>query len=269
MSYIDIINAFWNWRKVNELNSKGTDLFFALLDCANSCAWKAEFTAPNSMLMAMCQMSKNDLFRCRNALIQKGLIDYKPGRRGQAGLYTVLIGINISPKYGTNSDTNKRISPKYGTNIDTNTGTNTGTNTDTNPDTNSGTIHREDKTRQEKNLNISPLPPPAETENSGGNKTFLPPPELKMDADLAEIFQAWERASGRCSSIAQSEELQALAEEHGKDNLLYAIKQGVDHNAVTLAYIRAVLKGSRKRQQPKSYSRGKSSKFVDVEDDLL
>ena len=228
MSYIDMINAFWNWRKVNELNSKGTDLFFALLNCANTCAWKAEFTAPNSMLMAMCQMDKNNLFRTRNILIQKGLIAYKPGRKGQAGIYTICIGIKYGNHFDTNSDTNN----------------------DTNPDT----IHRQDKTRQEK-------------ENSPNGE------QKKVDAALAEVYQAWERASGKCASIAQSEELQILLEEYGRENMLYAIKQGVNHNAVTLAYIKAVLKGNKssgkRDKQEKSYIPNKQGKFADITDDLL
>lgn len=250
MSYIDMINAFWNWRKVNELSSKGTDLFFALLNCANTCAWKAEFTAPNSMLMAMCQMDKNNLFRTRNILIQKGLIAYKPGRKGQAGIYTICIGI----KYGTHSDTNNDIGIKYGNHFDTNSDTNSDTNNDTNPDT----IHRQDKTRQDK-------------ENSPNGE------QKKVDAALAEVYQAWERASGKCASIAQSEELQALLEEYGRENMLYAIKQGVNHNAVTLAYIKAVLRGGKRGnkssgkrdKQEKSYIPNKQGKFADITDDLL
>ena len=242
MSYIDMINAFWNWRKVNELSSKGTDLFFALLNCANTCAWKAEFTAPNSMLMAMCQMDKNNLFRTRNILIQKGLIAYKPGRKGQAGIYTICIGI----KYGTHSDTNNDIGIKYGNHFDT--------NSDTNNDTNPDTIHRPDKTRQDK-------------ENSPNGE------QKKVDAALAEVYQAWERASGKCASIAQSEELQILLEEYGRENMLYAIKQGVNHNAVTLADIKAVLKGNKssgkRDKQEKSYIPNKQGKFADITDDLL
>lgn len=105
--------------------------------------------------------------------------------------------------------------------------------------------------------------------------------QKKVDAVFAEVYQAWERASGKCASIAQSEELQALLEEHGRENMLYAIKQGVNHNAVTLAYIKAVLrggkssgkrdnKGSGKGNTPvKSYIPNKQGKFADITDDLL
>lgn len=97
--------------------------------------------------------------------------------------------------------------------------------------------------------------------------------QKKVDAVFAEVYQAWERASGKCASIAQSEELQALLEEHGRENMLYAIKQGVNHNAVTLAYIKAVLKGNKssgkRDKQEKSYIPNKQGKFADITDDLL
>lgn len=97
--------------------------------------------------------------------------------------------------------------------------------------------------------------------------------QKKVDAALAEVYQAWERASGKCASIAQSEELQILLEEHGRENMLYAIKQGVNHNAVTLAYIKAVLKGNKssgkRDKQEKSYIPNKQGKFADITDDLL
>lgn len=119
-------------------------------------------------------------------------------------------------------------------------------------------------------------------EKDKDNKENSPNGEQKKvaadaDAIFAEVYQAWERASGKCASIAQSEELQTLLEEHGRENMLYAIKQGVNHNAVTLAYIKAVLrggkrdnKGSGKRdKQEKSYIPNKQGKFADIADDLL
>ena len=149
------------------------------------------------MLMAMCQMDKNNLFRTRNILIQKGLTAYKPGRKGQAGIYTICIGI----KYGTHSDTNNDIGIKYGNHFDTNSDTNSDSNNDTNPDT----IHRQDKTRQDK-----------ENSPNGEQKKVAKVSEPDRsasftDAIFAEVYQAWERASGKCASIAQSEELQLVA----------------------------------------------------------
>ena len=113
-----------------------------------------------------------------------------------------------------------------------------------------------------------------DNENGAGYSTPLPLEKpVDKNSVFAEVYQAWERASGKCASIAQSEELQILLEEHGRENMLYAIKQGVNHNAVTLAYIKAVLKGNKssgkRDKQEKSYIPNKQGKFADITDDLL
>lgn len=121
MKYLSQINGFWNWRKLNELSSKQADLYFAILDCANSAGWKRSFNVPNSTLQSMCQMSKTELYKNRNVLIQLGLIRYENGKKSSAGIYS------ISPLYDTHLDTNPD------TNLGTNVDTNSGTNVDTNP----------------------------------------------------------------------------------------------------------------------------------------
>lgn len=99
MNYISQINAFWNWRKLHELASKQADLYFAILDCSNSCGWKNPFTAPNSTLQSMCRMSKAELYKHRNVLIQHELIGYVKGRKGTAGKYTIpLLRKKVRPK---------------------------------------------------------------------------------------------------------------------------------------------------------------------------
>lgn len=100
MKYINQINAFWNWVKLNDLPSRAGYLYFAILDCANTAGWKGEFNAPNSTLQAMAGLDKNGLVRCRNALVQAGLIKYQQGKRGASGIYSII------PLYDTNNDTN-------------------------------------------------------------------------------------------------------------------------------------------------------------------
>ena len=125
MNYLKQINGFWIWRKLNTLTHSQMDLYFALLDCANTAAWREDFTVPNSTLMNLCQLQKTQFFVDRNRLIQLELIKYTPGKRGKAGSYSII--------------------PLYGTNLGTNPGTNPGTNSDTNP----GNIYKN------KNININ------------------------------------------------------------------------------------------------------------------
>ena len=100
MKYINQINAYWNWVKLNDLPSRAGYLYFAILDCANTAGWKGEFNAPNSTLQAMAGLDKNGLVRYRNALVQAGLIKYQQGKRGASGTYSII------PLYDTNNDTN-------------------------------------------------------------------------------------------------------------------------------------------------------------------
>lgn len=99
MKYINQLNAYWNWARLNPLPSKAGYLYFALLDCANAACWKREINVPNSTLQAMAGLDKNGLVRYRNQLIQNGLIEYKPGNRGSNGTYKMI------PLYGNQSDT--------------------------------------------------------------------------------------------------------------------------------------------------------------------
>lgn len=112
-----------------------------------------------------------------------------------------------------------------------------GTNPDTNPDT-----------------NMLPIPEPicGPYLNKNGNrnktKTIPPPPTPSADPDVAEVIRAWNRASGRCMTMAESDRLLELLDTYGKDRLLYAISQGVDNSAVKVSYIQAVLEGRGKKQ---------------------
>ena len=78
---------------------------------------------------------------------------------------------------------------------------------------------------------------------------------------VAKVCKAWDKASGRCVTMAQQEELLALLDEYGEERLLYAIRQGVDNNAVKLAYIRAVLEGRGKKTGISVFEQQKESEI--------
>lgn len=119
MTYIEILNAFWNWRRFNVIPHSAADLFFCLLDFANAAKWEDKVTIPNSRITGKIDISKKSLLNARNILIQNELIEYQNGKKGQAGTYK----INLSRLH---------FFPNTGTNVGTNRGTNTGTNTGTN-----------------------------------------------------------------------------------------------------------------------------------------
>ena len=116
MQYISQLNGFWNWRRLNEITHAQADLYFAILNCGNACGWKTEFNVPNSTIIGMCQISTSELAKHRNSLIQKGLIRYKNGKKGTAGIYTIV------PLYDNNSAINQA------SNVAINQASNVGTN---------------------------------------------------------------------------------------------------------------------------------------------
>lgn len=219
MNYIKQINAYWNWVKLNDLPSRAGYLYLALLDCANAAGWKSEFNAPNSTLQAMAGLDKTGLNRYRNLLVQNGLILYTTGKRGTAGCYQIV------PLYATKSATNSN---------------------------DCSAICNQSCNQYETNLatNMKPICVPYLNRNRNKKETETKPSSPPTPSqEVASVFRAWDKASGRCMTRAESEELLALLDQYGEERLLYAISQGVNNCAVKLSYIRAVLEGRRKNKK--------------------
>ena len=114
-SYINQLNLFY--RKVlpnNPISSNAQALYMFLLNKDSELGWIYDFKIANSMIMVFTGLSKGQLDRARNELIQKEYIKYKKGTTREAGTY------NIINFFDTNSDTN----------VDTNSDTNNDTNTE-------------------------------------------------------------------------------------------------------------------------------------------
>jgi DnaD/phage-associated family protein len=131
MNYFKQLNAFWNWRQLNSINSTQAELYLALLHFNNFVGWSSEFNVPNSTLLLITGISSKDtLNNCRNKLVQIGLITYQKGKRGKAGVYTIikLYKESIDINNRTNNATNNIINPKNRTNNQSINPTNNATN---------------------------------------------------------------------------------------------------------------------------------------------
>ncbi len=108
MTYIEILNAFWNWRRFNVIPHSAADLYFCLLDFANAAKWEDKITIPNSRITGKIDISEKSLFNARNILIQNELIDYKNGKKSQAGTYKInLTTLHFFINAGSNKGSNK------------------------------------------------------------------------------------------------------------------------------------------------------------------
>ena len=102
MNYVAQMNAFWSWRLLNQLNSRAADLYMALLHFNNLGGWKKEFTVSSTMLQSVCGISRTELSRHRNTLIQMGLISYQGGKGSRSGFYQIF---DLCIVYRTQTDT--------------------------------------------------------------------------------------------------------------------------------------------------------------------
>ena len=88
MSYISMINSFWDSATTNPLSTGQVSLYFALLHVCNRSSWTEWFQAPNQVLSVLTGLSRSGILKARNELKQRGLIDFRE-RGTKATLYKV------------------------------------------------------------------------------------------------------------------------------------------------------------------------------------
>lgn len=147
MTYVDRINAFWNWNETHDISHPAVVLYFSLLDFANTARWNQPVAIPNSRIIGKINMSERELNRNRNKLVQCGLISYKNGKKGQAGKYEIL-----------DLTTCRDVSNNVSNNVHYND-MNTDMNTDVNSVSNNVHINRE-RGRGREREDITPYSPP-------------------------------------------------------------------------------------------------------------
>jgi DNA-binding MarR family transcriptional regulator len=79
VNYIELINQFWALNQEYSFTPNEKAVYFALLNKANSLAWKNPFNQSNGYLALDSGMSEPAMIKARNTLRQKGLIKFKSG----------------------------------------------------------------------------------------------------------------------------------------------------------------------------------------------
>jgi hypothetical protein len=97
MTYLDLINQFWQKDLEYSFSSTEVDVYFRLLDRCNKLGWKSPFNLSVERLMAQMGMrTKKPLDTARKRLREAGLLEFKNGSgRGLTTEYT-LIGVGTS-----------------------------------------------------------------------------------------------------------------------------------------------------------------------------
>lgn len=130
MNYLMQINTFYRILPNNSLSSNAQCLYWYLLFKNNELGWIKEFSIANSIVSGYTELNIASLQRARNELIQKNYINYKKGKAGRAGNYSIIrlydqnsIDFEQHNEHRNDSATNKAM------NTETNNATNNETST--------------------------------------------------------------------------------------------------------------------------------------------
>lgn len=105
MTYLDILNYFYDFCECNTVSANAQLLFYTLLGINNKCAWEEWFSRTNISLSTRMGISEKAFIRARNELKQLGLIDFiSSKKRGTCTKYRIL--------YRT-KDSTKEVQKKY------------------------------------------------------------------------------------------------------------------------------------------------------------
>lgn len=99
MTYIDMLNEFYDFCECNTVSAGAQLLYYTLLGINNRCAWNEWFSRTNVSLSGKMGVSEKVLIRARNELKTLGLIDFVTSRkRGTCTKYTILYRTKDSTK---------------------------------------------------------------------------------------------------------------------------------------------------------------------------
>jgi len=108
MNYIREIEAFEDWLEINYLPTTAQLLWYKLFILCNRAGWAEWLSVTNQALMAKIGVSsEKTLIEARNRLKQSGLIDFRPGKKGQPTKYKLFSVEEILKKIRCNKYTVK------------------------------------------------------------------------------------------------------------------------------------------------------------------
>ena len=90
MTYIELINRFWDLDEGWQFSCCETRLYFYLLKTANRLSWENNWTRSDTKVSSDVGVSVNVMKTARNRLVQSGLIEFKQGNgRGCKAVYSI------------------------------------------------------------------------------------------------------------------------------------------------------------------------------------
>lgn len=149
MTYIDLINSFWDLAATNPLSTGQVSLYFALMHVCNRSYWTEWFPAPNQVLSVLTGLSRSGIQKARNELKQRGLIDFRE-RGTRATSYKLVMADSVQ------TDVLMSDSVQAGVQNGVQKGNQNGAQDGVQ---NGGTLYKTKDLRQDKDSNSPPHPP--------------------------------------------------------------------------------------------------------------
>ena len=117
MTYIELINNFWELDEDWQFTCCETRLYFYLLKTANRLGWVDSWTRSDAKVSSDVGVSVNSMKTARNRLVQAGLIEFKSGGNGQRNKTRYIVRCqfrcqNLIPKLQPKHEPNLKPKPQ-------------------------------------------------------------------------------------------------------------------------------------------------------------
>ena len=117
MTYIELINNFWELDEDWQFTCCETRLYFYLLKTANRLGWVDSWTRSDAKVSSDVGVSVNSMKTARNRLVQAGLIEFKSGGNGQRDKTSYIVRCQnlipkLQPKHEPNLIPNREPKPQ-------------------------------------------------------------------------------------------------------------------------------------------------------------
>ena len=117
MTYIGLINNFWELDEDWQFTCCETRLYFYLLKTANRLGWVDSWTRSDAKVSSDVGVSVNSMKTARNRLVQAGLIEFKSGGNGQRDKTRYIVRCQnlipkLQPKHEPNLIPNREPKPQ-------------------------------------------------------------------------------------------------------------------------------------------------------------
>ncbi|WP_233570184.1 hypothetical protein [Parabacteroides sp. AF19-14] len=117
MTYIELINNFWELDEDWQFTCCETRLYFYLLKTVNRLGWVDSWTRSDAKVSSDVGVSVNSMKTARNRLVQAGLIEFKSGGNGQRDKTRYIVRCQnlipkLQPKHEPNLIPNREPKPQ-------------------------------------------------------------------------------------------------------------------------------------------------------------